>query len=248
MKKIQRIYKTKDVSMLMVAATIIENAIRHRETLQQFRSVWTGDFFETLKTDIDDAIQKILGQDRAKDLRKATQYLYAHQQEILFELSLLKTQIHQDFKNQPDKKQELLTTLGFNQHYPKARKKNQEALIQLLFRFKSNLTPQWKTELLEKGYPETALDKILAYAEIIKEAEIQQEFLKGIRKDHSAETIQLYNDLYLRVISLANIAHKILSDNKTIQEQFSFNKIYKTYHFNPTDPSDESENEILPNS
>lgn len=69
---IQRMYKSKDVDMLIAASSIADTAITHKPFLQSNRSIWADSFFEDLKNDINTAIQSHLGMDNAKDLRLAS--------------------------------------------------------------------------------------------------------------------------------------------------------------------------------
>jgi len=91
-------------------------------------------------------------------------------------------QIDQDFKPTPDRRTEILKQLGFTDYYKDARKKDQEALINLLYQFKANLTAELKTEIANKGTAPAALEEIVEFADTLKNANVTQEGNKGTKK------------------------------------------------------------------
>lgn len=237
MKKNTRIYKFKDIDMLMAAAVIVEQSIIHVAILNAKRSAWTLEFFHNLKQEIDGVIQTELGKDKAGELRAATLKLNAMQEDIIKNLSLLNVQIQQDFRTLPERRDEILLNLGFTNFYSKSSFKDQDAMIKYLFRFKTNLTPQLRTEIVSKGIENELLEAILMYPERFKDAEVHQELLKGERKAKTADALELYNDIYIRVINIVKIAQSILKDQPTIRKQFSFTNTVNNLHANTQNPS-----------
>ena len=77
MTTMQRVYKTKDVDMLITAATITQAAIANKEFLISKRNTWADHFFGDLQVEIDTAILTHLGVDSAKALREASQIVYS---------------------------------------------------------------------------------------------------------------------------------------------------------------------------
>ncbi|UPT69295.1 MAG: hypothetical protein M0D53_08645 [Flavobacterium sp. JAD_PAG50586_2] len=225
---IKRHYNTKDVDMIITASVIIEAAIANKALLQAKRSTWADPFFENIKNRIDAATQDYLGVDNAKDLRLSTQIVLSMQNAALNDLSQVKVQIEQDYKNNPARKTEILTQLGFIPYYKGAQKKDQEALINLLYQFKVNLIPVLKTEIVNKGIAIETLDSIAAYADTLKEADIIQEGTKGTRRELTATAITEFNEIYDAITSIAIISAKLLKDNPALKQQFSYNKVSKT--------------------
>jgi len=221
----ERNYKCKDVDMLITAATITQSAITNKAFLQSKRSTWADPYFLDFKDKIDQTIENYLGIDSAKDLRDATQIVLSIQANATRDLAELKVQIEEDFKSDPTQKNEILNTLGFTTYYPGVKNKDQEALINLLYRYNNNLTPELKTKIIEKGTAEETLDKITTYANTLKEANITQEGNKGTKKEITAESITLFNEIYDTVITIAKISAKFYKDNPPLKDQFSFNKV-----------------------
>jgi len=223
----QRNYKNKDVDMLVTASTIIESAIINKVFLQSKRSTWADPFFDDLKAKIEDVIQTYLGVDSAKDLRQATIVLTDIQKQAIKDLAEAKIQITEDFKSDKIRRDEILNQLGFTTYHKDAQKGDQEALINLLFQFKLNLTTALKTEISTKGTPATLLDTIAGYADTLKNADVNQESFKGTRKTITATSLKEFNDIYDQVISICKISSKFYKDQPALKDQFSYSKVAK---------------------
>ena len=238
---LHRQYRIKDVDMLIAASTITDAAISHKIFLQSNRATWADPFFDDLKNDIDTAIQTHLGLDAAKDLRLATITINEIQTNAINDLALVKVQISEDFKDNPIRRTEILNELGFNTFLKSAQRKDQEALINLLFQFKTNLSISLRTEIVTKGTADALLTKIVNYANNLKSADITQENTKGIKKVITVEAITDFNAIYNRVISVSKIASKLFKEAPAIQQQFTFKRVARninTYksNSNPNTP------------
>lgn len=226
--KIARKYKVKDVEMLIATATIIENAIANRTFLETKRSTWASPFFDDLKTKIKTTTETYLGKDAAQQMRQSTQVVLGIQKQALTDLAEFKVQVEQDFKSNPIQKTEILTQLGITAFYKMAQKGDQEGLVNLLFQFKTNLNPTLSSEIVAKGTSQNTIDNIVNYAEVLKNANIDQETFKGTRKEITDEAIKAFNEIYESVISVAKIANNFYKTDKVKQQQFSFAKVSAT--------------------
>jgi hypothetical protein len=226
--KITRKYKVKDVEMLIATATIIENAIANRTFLETKRSTWASPFFDDLKTKIKTTTETYLGKDAAQQMRQSTQVVLGIQKQALTDLAEFKVQVEQDFKSNPIQKTEILTQLGITAFYKMAQKGDQEGLVNLLFQFKTNLNPTLNAEIVAKGTSQSTIDNIVNYAEVLKNANIDQETFKGTRKEITDEAIKAFNEIYESVISVAKIANNFYKTDKIKQQQFSFAKVSAT--------------------
>ena len=223
--EITRNYKCKDVEMLITAATINDSAIKNKTFLQSKRANWADPFIEDFKDQIDQTIEDYLGLDSAKQLRDSTKIVLEIQANAMKDLAELKTQIDADFKSNPSQRTEILTTLGFNTYYTAVKNKDQEALVNLLFQFKTNLTPEVRTKIIDQGTAPATLDTIILYAEELKNANITQEGNKGARKEITAEAVTAFNAIYDKVINIAVISAKFYKDKPELKDQFSFTKV-----------------------
>ena len=242
----KRKYNSKDVDMLVACSTIIENALANKTFLQSKRSTWTDDFFTTIQTKIDKALEVHLGIDSAKDLRGATQTLQTIQKQALKDLAEVKVQIAEDYKKEPVKQTEVLTQLGFTTYHKEAQNGDQEALVQLLYKFKTNLTNDLKNEIVSKGTAESILIQITMYADTLKNADITQETFKGTRKEITETAVNAFNEIYDDVISIAKIASKFYQEEPIKKDLFSFNKINKTISAQKQSSTSSSKTDIKP--
>ncbi len=234
---VHRIYSAKDVDMLIAASSIADTAITNKTFLQSNRSIWADSFFDDLKNDIDSAIQTHLGIDNAKDLRLASIAIKGLHFDAMKDLALVKVQIDEDFKDNKAKRTEILNELGFTAYLKLARNYDQEALINLLYQFKANLTPALRTEIVTKGTADDLLTRVVTYADNVKDADVTQENNKGIRKVNTVEAVTDFNDIYNRVMTVSKIASKLFKGSPAIQQQFSFYRIIKTMNRNKTNPN-----------
>ena len=228
MTTIERIYSTKDIDMLITIDTIIDSAIANKAFLQSKRPTWADPYFDDTKAKINDIVQTYLGIDGAQALRQSTLIVKTIQADALRDMAELKVQILTDFSDQPARKTEILNQLGYTTFYALARTKDQEALISLLFQYKTNLTPTLKTEIENAGTATATLDAITAYADALKGANVTQEGNKGTRKEITNQAITTFNTIYNRVSGIAKIANNFYKGNPALQQQFSFNKVSKT--------------------
>lgn len=244
--KTTRKYRGKDVDMLVSCSTLLENALANKTFLQSKRSTWTDDFFTAIQTKIDKALEVHLGIDSAKDLRGATQVLKSIQKQALKDLAEVKVQIAEDYKKEPVKQTEVLTQLGFTTYHKEAQNNDQEALVQLLYKFKTNLTNDLKNEIVSKGTAESILIQITMYADTLKNADITQETFKGTRKEITETAVNAFNEIYDDVISIAKIASKFYQEEPIKKDLFSFNKINKTISAQKQSSTSSSKTDIKP--
>ncbi len=227
-----RNYKGKDVEMLTTCSTIIESAITNQHKLVPKRSTWAAPYFENLKKRIDTAFANHLGIDNAKDQRQATQLLLGIQKQALKDLALAKVQIDADFKKEVSRRTEILKQLGFTTYLKDAQRKDQEALINLLYMFKKNL-PGLRAEIVAKGTDKVTLDAIVGYADTLKNANISQETFKGSKKAVTAEGLTEFNEIYDELIKICKIAAKFLTEEPHLKDQFTYSKVLKALNFKP---------------
>ena len=231
-----RKYKTKDVDMVITIETIIDSAIANKTFLQTKRPAWADPFFEDIKTKINTVSDDFLGIDAAKQLRLSTQAVIAIQEPAIAELSEVKIQIEVDFDDNPIRKKEILIQLGYTAHFKEAQKRDQEGLINLLYQFKTNLTPDLKAEIVAKGTNTVQLETIVDIATTLKNANVTQEGFKGTRPELTAEAINALNGIYTDVIGIAKIATRFYAKEKTKKDLFNFSKVSKKLNFSKITP------------
>ena len=228
-----RIYKGKDAEMLIAISVIVESAIANKPFLITKRPLWADPFLPNLKTKIDTAVQTHLGVDSAKSLRQSTQVVLSIQKTALSDLADFKVGVQVDYANDKPKLDEILNTLGFKNFHTAAKNGDQEALISLLYQFKTNMTTTLQTDVIAKGTNPTLITAIQAYAGTLKTANITQENFKGTRKTITSTAIKEFNSCYTAVIGICKISVKYFKDKPDIKEQFSYAKVLKTLNTQP---------------
>ena len=235
MKRLTRNYVGKDVEMLLVAAVIIQHAISSKTFLISKRSTWADPFFDNLKETIENAFSNILGIDNGKDLREATKTLLAIQKNALSDLVDLKVQLSVDFKDKPEYLKSILQDLGFSTFYFAAKqKRDQEALIQLLYKFEKNLTSTLKLDIINVGISPNLLDNIVGYAQTLRNANVTQETAKDLRKDISEDKVAELKDIYSTIIGVARIASTFFENQPLERAKFSYSANLKQLNAKPT--------------
>ena len=213
--------------MLTTSATILEQAIAHKDILVEKRPVWADPFLPDLQTSINNAFSQYLGIDNAKQMREQTQLVNQMQKDSLVQLAEFKVQLVEDFKKDKSRQSEILNQLGFTTNLKLAQNKDQQALIELLLQFKTNMSKALQSEITAKGTNPTLILNIIEYADQLKNHNITQETLKGSRKEVSQSGVNILNDIYNQTISIAKISAKFFKEDKAIKDQFSFSKTMK---------------------
>jgi hypothetical protein len=221
----KRNYNCKDVDMLMTSKTVAGSFKANISELSAVRTDWTENYATGLETRIDNTIENDLGVDVKKDLRNASAALAAIQVPARRDLSFFKTQIDDDFKNDPSTKKEILKTLGFDKHLRDAQNGNQESLILLLYAFKNNMTDTLRQQIVAKGLSTALIDKIIGYADNFKNANASQESQKSSSKEITKDMADTLNGIYDEIIGICKKASNYYQYEPLRKEQFTFAKV-----------------------
>lgn len=223
--EISRVYTIKDVDMIVGAKTVAENFITHKDQIIPRRSVWADPFIEDFATRIDSAAEEYLGLDTKKDLKAATGQVVSLGAAALKDLGFLKIQIEADFDSDKKEMKQILNKLGFNGTYKLAKRGDQQALTQVLFKFKKGMTDEMKTTLTTKGIDATLIEDIKGYEKVFTAANVAQEKLKGSSKTLTAAGIAEFNEIYKQAIAICRICANLFAADKLVKDQFSFSRI-----------------------
>lgn len=221
----ERNYSYKDVEMLVSAKTLCDNFKAHKTAIVAIRATWADPFIANLQTRIDTAISTYLGLDPKKDLKLATQQVLQLQAQALINLALFKVNIAADYATDKTRLNWLLDTLGFTAHHTAAQKGDQEALVELLQKFKTNMTAALKTEITTKGTSATLITDIVNSADPIKNANVSQEGLKGSSKELSDQAVTEFNAIYAQVATICKITAKLFKSEPIKKDNFTFSKL-----------------------
>ncbi len=227
MPKNSRIYKAKDVEVLIVSETIAINAIKLEADIIVHRPQWAEPYFSDFIDEIHAVYSSALGVDNAKELREATIAIYGLMNPASKALLMFKTQLEIDFYKNKTRGNEILTQLGFSEHYKAVQRKDQEAFVELLTKFKVNMTPALQAELNAAGIHNSVITNVTDYFATLKAANISQETAKGVRKKISSEAVKAINEIYRKAIAVSKIAAVAFDTELSKRDRLNFSKNLK---------------------
>ncbi len=238
---INRHYRCSNIEMCLASQTIAGNFRIHLAELATKRTNWTTEYADDLEARIKGIMKDVLGLDPKIDLRAATETLSKLMGPAKRDLSFFKAEIDQDLKKEPAIQKEYLRILGFTKNLQKVQHNDQEALIELLFSFGKNMSEAIKTKITSKGMIPESIDQIIAYAETIDMANVEQEKLKKSTNQISADARKILNDLYDEIIGICHLAANYYQYESLKKEQFTFSKIVSAMNFSGKKPVLEEE-------
>ncbi len=192
------------------------------------RPLWTEQYFAELKERVAAAARNIIGANSITALKTATTAVKQQSATYRKDLSLIALQITEDYRKEPARRDELLSSLGIGLHpYEAVHTGDQEALSTVLFRFGKGLTEEVKKELTGKGIGAVRLNRLQEAAVAFQKANSGQEGAKSTRPVLTGTAITTLNDLYADVMSVAKIAARLFSENKPLKARFVYSKILK---------------------
>ena len=222
-----KIYNYRDADMLIAAKTVAENLKSNIDELSQVRSDWSPEYVDDYIARIDGVIDNKLGIDKKKELRSATLEISRIQEPAYRDIIFFKTQIEDDFSDEPAKRDEILKTLGLNINMSKLSRGNQEMLMQLLSSFKTNLTEALKTEITGKGLNPVLIDRINGYSETFIQANVTQEQLKETTKEITEDVVETMNGIYAEAMGICKKASRYYYSDPIKRGLFVFSRIIR---------------------
>lgn len=120
-----RKYRFRDAEMLMASRVILLHLKNNQEELSLIRPKWNEQYISQLISKVDNAIDNYLGLDKKMSQREATLLVLSLMEPAYQDLSMFKTQIEVDFKEDAT---EILTNLGFTKYFQSSNKLSQENL------------------------------------------------------------------------------------------------------------------------
>lgn len=225
MSELKRYYKGNDADMLTAISSIVQAGKDYQEKLAARRPSWAEPFFTNLQKEIDLVVKTYMCTNSAKKLWLSTQLVQQIHVAAINNLEEIKVQIERNFRKDKITRDELLDELGYQNFFKAARKKDQGALVQLLYRFKKALTADVHEQLTAKGINPDALTTVLAFADMLYNANVAKEAFKGSRKASTDAAIIAFNEIYGRVMDVAVIVVKFLKYDEAKQERFNYSKV-----------------------
>jgi hypothetical protein len=228
--KVVRNYTGGDAAMLTVLSVLmgVANQASIKSFLFSKRSNWNAALFKSLTDAIAAAFKDVLGIDNKTAQGKASKTLYDAMDAVIPKLRSFKTQVEIDFEDD-NREAEILTSLGFDV-WPKVQKNNQEALTQLLSKFKENMTAALKTEITAAGIDASYITDIISFTDVIKDSNVAQEISKKDKKTVTADGVTQLNKVYGDVMKIAKTAASLYEELKDYDNasKFNYNKTLAT--------------------
>jgi len=220
---INRIYRYRDIEMLLGSRVAAENFLRNLAELSRVLMTWDEEKAYNLINKIDEGIN-ILGVDPKAELHQATKKLNLIQEPALDDLNFIKKVIPVLFKNESS---DIMNQLGYTKFHKEARRGDQEALIHLLISFEENIDGELKARITEKGINPGIIERIISYRKELWSANVSQETLKDSTKEITEENVYLFNQIYQEIIDICKIAAAYYAERPIKKSQFTFSKIVK---------------------
>ncbi len=220
-----RAYNGKDVEMATIILVLVDFAIVKQAILVTFNTALTPDFLTAFRLRIVAETTTILGTDVLQTQRNATLQvlgMFSQAHDALAVVSLL---LEAAFRTRPEVKKEILQSLGFTTFIRRVQLRDQEALANLLFQYRRNLTGEVFEKLIDANIAEDKLNDPLAFVTTFNEANVYQEGEKEAHKEITDEDILTLNALYNETMFITGVAKAAFQKEKAILERFSYTKL-----------------------
>ena len=222
-----KLFKGTAVEMLIATGTIIQNVLHRKDFLQTKRPDWSDILLQELANQNNILFNTYIGKTNLMQLKNQTLLILSLSKTAKIHLSEFKVQIRTSFRTKKDRQKEILTTLGFTKYFKEATQGDQESLIALLYQFKQNLTPNLKNEINTAGMSPNTMQSIIDLAQELKNANVDQESFKMLRKELTLQDLNALNDYYIKVTNISIPARVFFKGNKLAQDEFSYTYILK---------------------
>ncbi len=228
MTQIIRLFAGKDVDMLTTLSTILTNAEDNQPALQKKRTNITPQYLKELEDKLDGVVKKYFGVDSAKQLRQQSQVVYNLEDAAYKAASEINDQVKASYSSDKVQQKEILRELGYADYFKAARKGDTEALINLLYQYQQNMTPELQAQLAATGIPEADLTLVTSYAQTLRDANVSQESYKSSKKVLTADAVTAFNDIYSDVVNkISKLARVFFPGNKQQQGLLSYTGLLK---------------------
>jgi|GEM_PF-4101428 len=236
----RRIYRVKDIEMVLALKRIIQNMRNNQKELVKIRRDITPEFLDTLEREVDEVIEKYLGLDKNFKLRKATKKLGSLYEQVMSDVGLLKTALEVDF---PEETEELKKRLGFSAYYTLADNGDQEGLQLLLLAVRKGMTGEFKERFIETGYADEWIEQVMGYPEQIESANLKQESMKDSKQYLTQEAIEEMNRIYSKVMGFAKLFRRYYKFDPMKRDQFILSRVVRQMNMSQAKSDEEAETE-----
>jgi len=215
------------LAMLMASLTVADHFDAEKEIFVNEDPRFADPFSSVFRESVNNVLVVNYGINSREALKQQTIALNEQGVQVHDDLKMIKIQIERGFRSVAGKSESILDKLGFTAFWSKASNYNQAMLTSLLLAFRNNLNPELRAELEQNGVNPKRVNRLLAAADSLTQANIAQETLKGIAKLDTGKTIQALNDIYDRVMDICAIGQELFKNDKLKKDLFVFGKLVK---------------------
>lgn len=233
----KRNYRFPSFEMLQAALIIIGFFLELIDKFKEYNTLYTPEYGGTLKKRTEYGIS-LLAKDIKSMQRNATRSIVDITADAKIKLVTFFTSLSNAYRYDKAMLAELKTTLGYDAFMKKTQKSNQEAAIQFVNTFASNITP-YRADIIAKGIPEARIDEIGSLGKEALDANVTQESEKEKSIQLTAEQQAEFNAIYTEVIAICKEGQNIFKTDATMRSRFVFDTIVAG--FGGTRSSDEPE-------
>ena len=190
----KKIYSCTDIEMVTASLIIIGHFEESFSELSSLRGNWTPDYLTDLKKRINETSTKYVSSDNQKGQRDATSTLQEIQTAAKRDVAFFKTQVEEDFRDNPSFCSETLKTLSIEKYIRDVQKNSHEALSALLIGFRNGMTDALRQAITAKGMNGALIDKITNHADNFLNANVTQEVQKATAKGNTQEAAEALSE------------------------------------------------------
>lgn len=235
MQVVDRLYKGKDLEMLLSLLVLTESLIAHQRLLVVKRPAWSGPFFANLRDRVVSIARNYLGIPDLSQLKNSILAVKVDQATVLGMLSKFNMQAKSCYQSQGERKLEVLKILGLSDYYQLANKsKEVEVLIKLLYQFEGSMTTDLQAEMVSLGMAQQQIDGLLSYVVRLRKAGVMPSVFTAEAREITPNTVVALNNIYQEVMSFCETAETIIKNQQILKNDFSYSKIFKRFSTMPS--------------
>lgn len=220
-----RKFKCSDLSLLVAALTVAESYEKEKAAFVAESSKWEDPYIDEFKAIVGSLLADVYGINTKGSLEDTTKEVNKLVKAAKDDLEMVKTQIVRGFRTNPEMKDLLLKKLGFKALWRKASQNMQEAVLALMVTFSNNLTDSFRADMEAKGASSVRIDRIMGNGNLLNQANISQEELKGSTKEDTEQVVLKFNNIYEEVMDICVIGQKLFKNDKLKKAKFVFSKL-----------------------
>lgn len=215
------------LKMLTAASVIADFFESDKEIFIEEYSSCEDPFLENFRNGINMALSKYYGINTKEALHDASLSLGVINEEVLYDLSVVRAEIEYSFREQRQLKNNILSQLGFAYYWRRAN--SQISMHSLLLNFRSNMNLELKTLLVTEGVDEQRLGNVMNMAERLHLANVFQELLKDNSQFGTESIVNEPKRIYDTAMEICLKGQQLFRKNKKKQELYVFSKVLARY-------------------